>query len=108
MFGFGLETTLAAGIALVAFLAAVPLFMQKNVLALAGALGVGSVAWIAGGLTVPTFTGFASAFVAAALALLTAVVAAALEGLGVGVDPRVVVLVLLAFFLLSRGRGKKK
>ena len=108
MFGYDLATTLSAGVALVAFLAAVPLFMQKNVFALAGALGVGSLAWVAGGLTVPVFTGFASAFIAAALALLTAVVTAALAGVGVGVSPQIVVLILLALFLLSRGRGKKK
>lgn len=108
MFGYDIETTIAAGVALIALMALIPLLLQKNAFGVAGALGVGAIAWTAGSLTVPVFTGFAADVIGAVFALLIAVVGSALAALGVGIPPQIVVLVLLAIPLLTRGGGKKK
>lgn len=107
MFGFDLETTIAAGIALAALLAIIPLFLAKSYAPLAGALAIGALAWSAGGLTNATFSAFAAGAVAAIVAFVDGILAG--FGVGLPIPTGALLLLLIALlFLSARRNGKKK
>lgn len=79
MFGLSFEATIAAGVALVALFATLPLLLGRNFLALAGVLAVGGFAWTVGGLTPDVFGVFTAGLIASVVAAVDGV----LVGFGV-------------------------